>query len=60
MRSGWWRGSSGVVAGSDRIDTAGQLSKQILGAVAGIFQGDGRESLTLMRWPWRPTPFTTR
>ena len=47
MRSGWWRGSSGVVAGSDRIDTAGQLSKQILGAVAGIFQDDGREILDL-------------
>ena len=47
MRSGWWRGSSGVMAGFDRIDTVGQLSKQILGAVAGIFQDDGREILDL-------------
>ncbi len=43
MRSGWWRGSSGVMAGFDRIDTVGQLSKQILGAVAGLFQGDDRD-----------------
>ncbi len=43
MRSGWWRGSSGVVAGFDRIDTAGQLSKQILGTVASLFQDDGRK-----------------
>ena len=43
MRSGWWRGSSGVVAGFDRIDTAGQWSKQILGVVVGIFQDDDRD-----------------
>lgn len=38
---------TGVVAGFDRIDTAGQWSKQILGVVVGIFQGDGREILDL-------------
>jgi hypothetical protein len=43
MRSGWWRGSSGVMADFDRIDTIDQLSNQTLGVVAGIFQGDGRE-----------------
>jgi len=43
MRSGWWRGSSGVVAGFDRIDSADQWSKQILGVVVGIFQGDDRD-----------------
>ncbi len=47
MMSGWWCGSSGTAAGFDRIDTVGQLSKQILGAVAGIFQDDGREILDL-------------
>ena len=35
------------MAGFDRIDTTGQMSKQILGAVAGIFQDDGREILDL-------------
>lgn len=43
MRSGWWRKSSGVVAGFDRIDSADQWSKQILGVVVGIFQGDDRD-----------------
>lgn len=37
------RSGAGFAAGFDRIDTAGQLPKQILGAVAGVLQGEGRE-----------------